>query len=181
MSPNERKYLIVAVVALLIWGGDSVVYRPLAQRMKELDDQRVELQDNLRLARNASNERKAKSARGRAMLASGLQANPSAAESQILRKIGEWADSSRLNRVSIQPETSRERGELKQINITASFTGRMDSVTNFMYLIESSQVPVKVKQVIIEAKREGTDEVSLSLRLSTLYGELGGLGGPSRG
>jgi hypothetical protein len=147
--------------------------------MTDLDTELAQLTEDVSLARKVKDEYQFKQTRKQAMQASGLHADPSAAESQILRKIGEWADEARLDRVSIQPEVSREKGDLKQVNITASFTGRMDSITNFMYLIESSRVPVKVKQVIIEAKREDAEEVSLSLRLSTLYGRIGASGGAS--
>lgn len=181
MSQRERMIMILTVAVLGLWVADGLVFKPVMAELDSLAMEKQKLESDTSKARKVRQEKMHKSARWQAMLANGLMSNPSAAESQILRSIGEWADEARLNRVAVQTEPSREKTALRQMNVTASFTGRMEAVTRFMYLAESSQVPVRIKQVLIESKREGSDEVSLSLRLSTLYRAQDERGGKRRG
>jgi Tfp pilus assembly protein PilO len=108
-------------------------------------------------------------AKWREMIASGLKRDPAEAESQILHSVGDWAKDAGLKLSSVKPERQPDKRKLQEISFQASGTGSMNAVARFMWRLETSKVPIRVKDFQLGVRREGTDDLTLQLRLSTLY------------
>lgn len=169
LSRRERITAIVAVAALAVLVLDHYVIAPLFQSAGQLADRRVEMtakldQANVLLARQDAMKRKWDQ-----MLAGGLKADPAGAEVQTLQALQDLADQAGLSISSMRPERSSRGDVLRQITIQTSGTGSMASVSRFLYLVESSQMPLRITDLQVGARREGTDDLSLVARISTLY------------
>ena len=58
---------------------------------------------------------------------------------------------------------------LKEIVFVVAGKGSLDSVAWFLYQVETSELPLKVKYMQLGSTSESGDNMSMELRLSTLY------------
>jgi len=103
------------------------------------------------------------------MIAGGLKRDPAEAESQILQAVGDWARDAGLKMSSVKPERMPDKRSLQEISFQAAGTGPMNAVARFLWRLETSKVPIRIKELQLGSRKEGTDDLTLQLRLSTLY------------
>jgi hypothetical protein len=171
MFLSKRERLIItatlAVVALLAL--DRYVVSPLL----ECCDREAALKE-IRLAeiqrgRDLLDRKREVAPKWREMIASGLKRDPAEAESQILHAVGDWAKDAGLKLSSMKPERLPDKRSLQEISFQAAGTGSMSAVSRFLWRLEASKVPIRVKELQLGSRKEGTDDLTLQLRLSTLY------------
>ena len=81
----------------------------------------------------------------------------------------DWAQEAGLTLWSMKPERLDQEDDLREIMFQAAATGPMSAVSRFLWRIETTSIPLRVKEVQLSSRREGTDALSLQLRVSTLY------------
>jgi hypothetical protein len=169
LSKRER-YIAIgtgAVVALLAL--DRFLFTPLL-------DQRAQLTSEIELARHGleratrlfANSRKVNQRWGE-MLDSGVKTDASAAESQVLQAVHDFARESGLNMTSVKRERTDRVKEFQQITLRAVATGNMSAASRFLWRVQTARVPVRVTDIQITTRKEGTDDLSLTLGISTIY------------
>ena len=168
-SRRERIFLGATVLALLLLGLDRYALTPLLDGYNQAATWRESLEGEMAQAQSLLERRKLLSPRWSQMLADGLQNSPAEAESQALHAVQDWALQAGLNISSLKPERSRENAELREITLHTAGTGSMAAVSHFLWLLETAHIPIKVKMMQLGTRREGTDDLTLQLRLSTLY------------
>ena len=168
-SKRERVILAATLLALLILGLDRYVLTPLLDRYRQTGARIESRRAELARARSLLERKELLASRWRQMIADGLQRDPAEAESQALHAVGDWAVEAGLDLSSLKPERSRENTELREITLHAAGTGSMSAVSRFLWLAETARIPIKVKMLQLGARQEGTDNLTLQLRLSTLY------------
>ena len=90
------------------------------------------------------------------------------AESQVLHALRDWSQDSRLTLSSVKPGKVVERGELLEMSFQAAGTGSMSAVSRFLWRIETARLPIRIHQLQLGARKEGSDDLSLQLSLSSL-------------
>jgi len=168
-SRRERIFLAATMLVLLLLGLDRYALNPLLAGYRRAVARRESLQGEMARAQSLLERSELLAPRWRQMLADGLQHSPAEAESQALHSVQSWALQSGLDLSSLKPERSSESGELREITLHTAGTGSMAAVSRFLWLVESARIPIKLKMVQLGARREGTDDLTLQLRLSTLY------------
>lgn len=103
------------------------------------------------------------------MLANGLTADTSAAQEQIVKNIREWAQSAGLVPIAIKPDhaTSDNKNYLK-VTVRFTATGSTASIARMLFRTENSKLPVRVSEVQITSRREGTDDLQLMMTVTSL-------------
>lgn len=109
------------------------------------------------------------SAKWRQMVQDGLKTDPGDAESQITRSVGEWMAKAGVAQTLMKPDRLTEKSRLPQISFQVAGTGTMLSIKRLLYQLQTASIPVRVTEVQINARKEGTDDMNLQLRLSTVY------------
>lgn len=169
LSKREKTVAIVTVAALGVFLGDSYLLGPLMQSREKMAHENATLkkqidENNRLLARqNEANVRWTK------MLQSGLSDSPSVAESQLLNEMDHWALDAGLDLKAIRPERLNDKGELREIVITASSIGSMRSITRFLTAIETSPLPMRVKRFQLDHRGDKGEDLTLEIQVSTLY------------
>lgn len=169
LSQRER-YIGIATVAVLgLLGLDRYVLTPLIDARQTVNAQVKEA-----IARHERADRLFQNARRLGprwndMVAGGLQSDVSEAESKALHALRDWAAESRLNLSSLKPERVDKLKRYHAINFRATGTGSMESISKLLYRIQTSKLPMRVTDLQITARREGTDDLSLQLGVSTIY------------
>ncbi|MGE5609950.1 MAG: GspMb/PilO family protein [Bacillota bacterium] len=169
LSKRERYTGIVTAVVVGLFVIDHYALQPLldrrAQVRADIDKQGEEL---LRATGLFTNKPKLLN-KWNSMVSAGLGASASAAESQVLQKVSTWAQEAGLNLSSVKPEAPVAEKQFRKIVFRATGTGSMSSVAGFLWRIQSAKIPIRIADLQITPRKEGMDDLSLQIGISTVY------------
>jgi hypothetical protein len=103
------------------------------------------------------------------MQENGLGEDIQKAETTVFRYIEKASFDSGLELGSIQPDRVITEGILGEIDFVLSGTGSMQSVTRFLWSLETANIPLKVKSYQLGSKNETAREMTVQVELSTCY------------
>jgi len=166
---REKAILAATIVAVCLLALDFYVLTPLLDRRAAVEADRARLAAEMSQAASLLKRRRLLGPQWRGMLNDGMRRDPAEAESQALRSLRSWSTRAGVRLSSLRPERSTEKTELPEINIHVAGTGSMASVSRLLWAIETARVPVKIKMLQLGSRKDGTDDLSLHLKLSTLY------------
>ena len=169
MGLSQRERIIVLVTLLVVGAlvGDRLVLAPITNGLGEL---RAERQKSLAQVAKAKNllQEKQQRERKKACLrrfpqrrGGGKPRRQGAGQVVRRRPAGTFVRQAR-------PGGRGDKG-LKEILFVIAGKGSLDAVAWFLYQVETSELPIKVKHLQLGSTSESGDNMSLELRLSTLY------------
>jgi len=168
LSKRERIILIVTLACVGLFVVNKFLVEPVQTKLDELEAQRQQLLGDLNEGDLLIGNHRRMQEKWKAMLYDGLR-NDMEAESRVLGALREWSSAARLALSSIKPErVSSDRG-LQEMIFTVAGRGTLDSVARFLWQIETSALPVKIKDMQLGSSSESGDSMSLQLHLSALY------------
>ena len=167
---RREKIIIAATIAVLcLLVLDVYVLTPLWKERAAVKDNRQRLLARFAQARSLLERRQVLGPKWRGMLADGLQRDPAEAESQLLRSLRNWCAEAGVRLSSLRPERSTEKTQLPEATVHAAGTGSMSAVSRLLWRIETARIPVKIRMLQVGSRKEGTDDLSLHVKVSTLY------------
>jgi hypothetical protein len=169
LSKRER-YIVFG--AALVLGGlalDRVVLGPLLEGWSATEVQRQALLAEMNRATATLRHSKELAPKWRAMVRSGIRDDPAEAESQALHAIRNWTEESGVALSLLKPDRLTERTRLPEISFQASCNGSMDSISKLLWRVRNATIPVRITELQLATRKEGTDDLSIQLRLSTVY------------
>lgn len=104
------------------------------------------------------------------LTANGLTATPSDAQAQLLNLLNTWIQESGVALSSMTPDLPAPEKEKQFIRVGAklSVTGPMSAVAKLMYRLETAKIPLNVEDMQINQRKEGVDDLQVTVSLSTL-------------
>ena len=168
LSKRERYIVTVTLVSVAILVFDRLVLTPVQQRKTAMEDESQRVLGGLERARALFARKRQLSPKWRQMLDAGLKSDPAEAESQVLHAVRNWSQEAGLSLSSLRPERLAQKGELREITFQASGTGPMSAVAGFLWRLESSSLPVRATELQLGTRKEGTDDLTVQLRLSAV-------------
>ncbi len=168
-TKREKAIIAATVAALCLLVLDHYLFRPLLSQRRDVQANRDQLVAKMEQAGSLLERRRLLGPKWQGMLADGLRRDPAEAESQILRCLGDWAAEAGVRLSSRRPERSAEKTELPEITVHVAGTGSMAAVARLLWRIETAKTPVKVKMLELGSRKDGTDDLSVHLKVSTLY------------
>ncbi|MBE3099613.1 MAG: type 4a pilus biogenesis protein PilO [Acidobacteria bacterium] len=171
MILSKRERFIIAATLIVVAAAVLYLYvlTPLNDSRKALEDRKEGLLNELERARTLLARKREIAPKWKEMTVGGLKSDPTEAESLILHSVQDWAREAGLKLASLKPERLLEKKSLQEIAFKATGTGSMNAVTKFLWQLETAKVPVRVKELQLGTRKEGADDLTLQLRLSTLY------------
>ena len=169
LSQREKYIGIGAIAVVVLLGLDRYALTPLMTARQEVNAKVREATAEHERADRLFKTAKRLGPRWNQMVAGGLQSDVSEAESQALHSLRDWASEARVNLSSLKPERVDKLKKYHSINFRATGTGTMDSISKLLYRIQTSRVPMRVTDLQITSRREGTDDLSLQLGVSTIF------------
>jgi len=154
------------VVGALV--GDKFVVTPLWNGLVQLESQKQQLQAQVTKAKNLFAQKEQMERKDKTLLTEGLRSDAEA-ESSVARALDKWSADARLTLTSVKPDRVASDKGLKEMIFVAAGKGSLDAVAWFLYQVEISELPIKVKYMQLGSTSESGDSMSLELRLSTLY------------
>jgi Tfp pilus assembly protein PilO len=168
LSKRERIIFLITIVAVAALLGEYFIRAPLANRWGEIQGERRQLATQVKEAQNLFARQKQMERKYKTLLAE-IQRNDSEAESRVAKALDQWSVDARLTLTSVKPDRLAGDKGLKEIVFVVAGKGSLDAVAWFLYQVETSALPVKVKYLQLGSTSEAGDNMSMELRLSTLY------------
>lgn len=164
LSKRERIILIGAILVVGLFVGEKIVYNPLEAKFTEMNAERADLLAELNEANTLFRAKKRLLPAWQQMLDEGFSSDTEA-ESRIFRALGDWSNEANLYVTSTKPDRMEADEGLKEMVFVLAGEGTLQAVAHFLWLIETSPLPLKIKQVTLGS---GSDGMSLQLKLSAL-------------
>ena len=167
-SRRERVIGLVTAGVLAVLALDRLMLSPLMERRTRLGDElaaaQSELQDaDVRFTRGVRLNRD-----WNAMLTGGLRSDVPAAEGQALRAMEDWAAEASVKVRSMAPARVETQKHFRVSTIRASVAGSMRTLGEFLWRVQTADIPMRVSDMQITSNKEGTDDLLLQLSVSTL-------------
>ena len=167
-TKREKTIIAATLAALCLLVLDVYVLTPLLDERAAVKANAEQLMAELDRAGSLLQRRRLLGPKWRGMLAGGMKRDPTEAESQLLRSLRDWSAEVGV-KLSLRPERSTAKSELPEIVVHATGTGSMAAVSQLLWRVETAAIPVQVKMLQLGSRKQGTDDLSLHLRVSTLY------------
>jgi hypothetical protein len=166
---KREKYIaigVAAAVGLLVL--DSLAFTPYFEARKALRDGRNQLRlDNDAALTTFERARKLRNIWAE-LQRGGLMVDSSVAESQSEQAILDWAKNAGVEVASVRPERATAAQKFQIINFSVTGTGPLSSISKLLWSLETASIPVRITDMTITPRREGTDDLSVRLGVSAL-------------
>ena len=169
LSKRERLIITATLVAVSILVLDRYALTPLLARYSALEARKERLLADTRRAESLLTRRRKIVPEWHRILAGSLKRDPAEAESQMLHALRDWSEQAGLNLSLLRPERSTEKTDLREITFHVAGDGTMNSISRFLWCLETADIPTRLKTVQFRSRKEGIDDLSVQLRISTLY------------
>jgi len=170
MVLSKRESIIfwaaLSVVALLVL--DKIVITPALARLDDVSKRKGELELEVHEMSELMRQRKTMSERWRSMLDTGLTDSPSAAESQVFHSLEAWSSRCRIELTAIDPERATAVEGLQEVSFNIAGKGALESVGEFLWLLEQTDMPVKITSLTLGSTNASGREMTLTLKISVL-------------
>jgi hypothetical protein len=168
---KREKYIALGVgIAVSLWLLDSVLLSPYLSGRETLVTQRDAASQKLKDADVLFARRKRLQSIWAEMQKGGLKSDPSEADTQAQHAVLDWFDRSGVYLAALKsdPHVSQE-GKFQVIKYHIQGEGRMRQIAQLLWAVETATIPVRVDDLSIKPRgREGTDELTVELGISTL-------------
>lgn len=169
LSRRERYIFIGTLLALGLLALDRLALSPLLEHRSAIEAQRASLSVELARARTLMTRHSDMDPRWREMVRAGMKSDPAEAESQVLHAVRDWAEEAGLALSLLKPDRLPEKTRLPEIVFQAAGTGNMRGVARLLWRIQTAPIPIKAIETQISARKDGLDDLSFQLRISTVY------------
>ena len=168
-NSREKVIAIVAGVAIGAYALDGVLISPLFARLSDAETRAELARAEIERGQGVLKNRLRAARVWKDLTADTLKDNASAAEGQLLNAVSVWAQRAGVNVVSNKPERSDSEQGFGRLTVRVQASGTMDSLSQFLYLIEQSQIPVRLEDMTLNSRKDGQDDLALQVGLSTIY------------
>ncbi len=168
LSKRERYVGIGATAAIALFALDRLLITPYFARMADVTTRRDSATAQRVDADSLFHRQRRAQKIWKELQQGGLEVNNSQAESQALRAVLGWADDAGLELTALKPERPSQEGSFEVIGFDATGNGSLRSVSRLLYSLETARIPVRVNEVRIKPRKEGTDDLTVSLSVSAL-------------
>ncbi len=165
LSKRERIILIGTVLVVGLFVADKAIYAPVQAKLGAMDIERAELLREVNEAKSLFEQQRKLRPAWQQMLDEGFR-NDTEAESRVFRALGDWSYEADLDVTSTKPDRMTGEKGLKEMIFVLAGEGTLQAVAHFLWLVETSPLPIKIKQVTLGSS---DNTMSLQLKLSALY------------
>ncbi|HEX2971939.1 MAG TPA: GspMb/PilO family protein [Tepidisphaeraceae bacterium] len=169
LSKRERLAGIVTTAVLGLFAIDHFALQPLLDRRAQVQTDIDKQQELLVRATGLFANKNKLTVKWNDMLTTGMTSNASAAESQVLHAVRDWAQETSLSLSSVKPERTEQDKQFQRIVFRATGTGTMASIGGFLWKIQNSRIPIRITDMQIASRKDGVDDLTLQIGISTIY------------
>ncbi len=155
-----------AAVGLLVL--DWFVVTPLTRAWKVRSERIARLRSDVQQGRLLLQREAALRSRWQSMVTNLLAAEPSTAESQVLRAFERWAGAAQVTITSVRPQWRPGAGNVQTLECRVVAAGSLAALARFLYELERDPLAVKVDALELSTRDDTGSQLSLGLQVSGL-------------
>lgn len=168
---KREKYIGIGVgAAVALWVLDALLLSPYVTQRSTLITQQQTATQKIADAKRLFDRRDRLQPIWSDLQKGGLQSDASMADSQAQHAVLDWFNGSGVYLAALKsdPHISQE-GKFQVIKYHIQGEGHMRQVALLLWAVETASIPVRIDELTVKPRgREGTDELTLELGLSTL-------------
>jgi hypothetical protein len=168
LSSRERVIVMVTGLAAVVWAGDAYVLTPYINARKAVSDERKALVDKLHSASQLFAKQRRMEDEWKQMVSGGVTSDPAEAERNLL-VVRDWAQEAGLTNLSTTPRREPRNDQTQVVRLDASAVGNLASVVKLLWRVESARLPLKVDDLDLRSRADGTDDLAVSFKVSTIW------------
>ncbi len=174
LSKREKYIAIGAISAVALLTINSLVIAPYNDKRDALEEQETADTKTLEDDKLLLYKQEGLQSTWKDMLASGLQADDSTAQSKTQQALQDWARSANINLEALSSDhVATQKGPFQVINFNLDFNSSgnqsMRQIARVLWSLESADMPIRLNDMKITTAREGTDNLDVKLIVSSLY------------
>jgi hypothetical protein len=171
MSMSQRERYIGTIAAVVV--GALVLYQfivePQLTHIAELDGQIDTASADMERANQLFTASRSASKKLNTMAGSGLRRTDAIAESELMNNTRQWAQDAGIAGWGIKRERTEKEKDFTKITYRVNGTGGMAQIGRFLYRVQTAKIPIRVADMTINSRKDGTDDLAIVLSLSTIY------------
>jgi Tfp pilus assembly protein PilO len=165
---REQFLMVITAIALALLLGNWIVYEPLSKLWKARASSITELRQQVSAGRLTLRRESSIRNRWSQMQINALPGTASASDLQMSRAFDRWSQASGVNIESITPQWNNDQADYSTLDCRVDATGNLQTLTRFLYQIESDPLAVQVQSIELMARDDQGQVLSLGLELSGL-------------
>ena len=169
LSKREKYIFFGSLAAVGLLALDLLVFSPLWDMHEEAANRRAKVEAALAADKEKLAERNLVTPKWQEMVRGGMKADADPSVSQLIHAIGDWADEAGVSQLSLKIDRPTDKSRLPQVVVQATGVGSMNAVARMLYRIQTATIPVKVTELQISSRKEGIDDLSVQMKISTVY------------
>jgi hypothetical protein len=168
LTKRERNIAIALGATLLSLGIYYLAVQPYLDSLAQIDqDYQTQLRswnDHLSLV----NRRVELEKKWDEIKRGGLSSDQSLAEGQAWNKVADWANAAGVQITSLKSDRNTDAAPFQIIGFHVIANGSIPTFAKLLNSFETATIPVRVDEIQITPRREGTDELQIRMSVSTL-------------
>ena len=169
LSGRERLLAIGSLVVLGLLLSDRYLLEPAWALLDDLDLRQQQRLSDVAAARTLFEQRRRLAPLLQGQGAAKLPRDPAAAEAQALAVLQAAAGGARFVVDALRPERVAAHDQLRPLAFQLTGHGNLEQVARFLHALDGAALPLRVEQLRLSTRKDGADDLSLQLRLTTLY------------
>ena len=170
VSKRERMIGIITVIVLAVLVLDQFVFEKLLQQKHDLEDQQAVKAEELHKKNQDIHTSVVDRPIWDQMRRDGLLNDASRTETQIYNNLNAWAREAGLNPPpALKSDRTEKEKDFNKLTLRATGNGGMAQISRYLWHIQTANIPVKITELTISSRKEGTDDLSLTMSVATAY------------
>jgi Tfp pilus assembly protein PilO len=169
VNAREKTIAIVLGAVVGLYALDSYLLTPQLDRLSKADASIAEHNQTLSEFDTIKRRRINASKDWRKAAADTVRSDASSAESQLLSRVRDCAQRASLALNSQKTEKAEKEKGYDRVLLKASGTGSMQQISRFLYEVQHASFPVRINDIDITSRKDGTDDLTVSITLATIY------------
>jgi Tfp pilus assembly protein PilO len=167
LSKKEQRFALIGGAGLVLLIFYYMVLLPYVEERDANDVQSADLTQKMADA-NSLFDRQFNLNKVWLEMQKGLNVQPSVAESQAQQAVIDFADASGMTLTGLRPGKTAPQDKFVIISFTVTGTGAMPDIARMLWSLESASIPMRVSDLQLKPRKEGTDDLLATFTLSAL-------------
>jgi hypothetical protein len=170
---SKREAILAGIIAVSLggWALLSWVIDPALAAFDEVAQETKQLEQDLNAAKVMVDSETKILGRWSSYEKAGLSRTLEQADAETGRALFAWAENAGFKQINLSDGKPKTDDELPfaELSYTMQSTGKLSQIVDLLWAIRSSSLPLKVEKCVIDLKNNKSDDLQLSLTVSTLF------------
>ncbi|MGC4034215.1 MAG: hypothetical protein QM754_21255 [Tepidisphaeraceae bacterium] len=169
MTAREKTIAICVGAAVGLLALDQYLLQPMFDRLSSADALIEQHQTELNDAETLMQTRNRAKRKWNETAKKSIMTDASSAEQQMAVRVSELAERANLKLSTSKAEKGERTRGFDVWGDKRTATGNMQQIGRFLYELQHTDIPIRVTDLNITSRKDATDDLTLSLSLSTIY------------